>query len=447
MSLDAMKLPQSWYAMDSSGAGLVADRRALTKWLLAVYTGCAIAFALLIAYYRLLTTEESLVHGSFELDGYECRPLTPDPEYGLTITYDECVEKYYEAPTTSNLISYGDYGPKSFSTTKIGGLDYHWSYDGPWNMSETNSQTVSPRSSIDIFTVYHIPFPSLTNQTFTYNDQCRVPYYKNFDKHSAYTLSALDDALRTAVERGSLNPEGQYTGYGYYGLTNVDFQLSEDRASLSYPDPTANVFKLDEGTNFVSKCGSANFSSTFQSRVTSDGTYVFPHGFGNDISIWQSSTATWDDTTNSMVYGDISYLKMTKRSVGMTPLYPVVPVNLNDYRPDYSALNGQASTETYMGSPRCGYYEKETSRQAFEYIYSLANCHPCDSFKYNSPFFCEKRTRKTTAEILTLASSNIMAVWGAMIALIPFVVLIYTKSKGKDTKLDRGEDEAPAVLP
>ena len=145
MSLDAMKLPQSWYAMDSSGAGLVADRRALTKWLLAVYTGCAIAFALLIAYYRLLTTEESLVHDSFELDGYECRPLTPDPEYGLTITYDECVEKYYDAPTTSNLISYGDYGPKTFRKTITGGLESHTTYDGPWNMSETNVMTVSPR--------------------------------------------------------------------------------------------------------------------------------------------------------------------------------------------------------------------------------------------------------------------------------------------------------------
>ena len=57
---------------------------------------------------------------------------------------------------------------------------------------------------------------------------------------------------------------------------------------------------------------------------------------------------------------------------------------------------------TLLVLSRCEYYERETARQAFEYVYSKPNCHPCNSFKLNSPFLCERTVRKTVGEVIAL---------------------------------------------
>ena len=67
-------------------------------------------------------------------------------------------------------------------------------------------------------------------------------------------------------------------------------------------------------------------------------------------------------------------------------------------------------------------FEKEVSRQAHEYIYGLENCHPYDSFKFNSLFFCKRQIYKTNAEIITLASSNAMALSAAIISITPMLL-------------------------
>ena len=120
---------------------------------------------------------------------------------------------------------------------------------------------------------------------------------------------------------------------------------------------------------------------------------------------------------------------MKHRSIGMSPLYPVIQYNDIVYSPDYLSLIDTSSSfsamtaTTFLGlSPRCTFFEKETSRQAFEYVYSHANCHPCDSFKFNSPFFCERQVYKTNAEIITLASSNAMALSAAIISITPMLL-------------------------
>ena len=87
---------------------------------------------------------------------------------------------------------------------------------------------------------------------------------------------------------------------------------------------------------------------------------------------------------------------------------------------------------TTQSNNRCPYYEKEISRQAFEYVYGTENCHPCDSFKFNAPFYCEKKVHKGVAEIIALASSNSMAVLSLFIAAGPIVLLKFKASEEEE---------------
>ena len=153
-----------------------------------------------------------------------------------------------------------------------------------------------------------------------------------------------------------------------------------------------------------------------QTLLNSSGTYAFPHAYGDEMSLWlgeftQSGSITSVDTIN-----------MRRRSVGITPLYPS-----DTLKPSSEAA-------------RCYFYEKEISRQAYEYIYSYENCFPCDSFKYNAPFYCEQDVHKGAAEIIALASSNAMALMSFFIAVAPLVLM--KKSVMRDE-----ETEAPETAP
>ena len=436
-----MKYPQQWYSFDEalkkSMIELVADSKWLSFALVSSYVFTLGAFGALVAFYKTVSTTESVVHDTYTLDGYTCRPLQRDPDYGLQITYDECMAEHYASPTVGNLVSYGDYGPQEYDISADPTSKH---YDGPWNFSDTGSMgDGTPRSSLKTLTVYHKPFPTLTNQTFTLHETCRVPYYKGFEKHSAYTFAAIDDAVRYAVERGSLNFDiyGGFSGYAHYGLTNQVLEMT-DGGALVYPNPSQNIFKLATDTKFVATCGTSTFSTAYEQRALANGTYVFPHGFGGDMTIWTYDEATWDATLNAYTYTNISQILLKRNSLGMTPLYPVVPYDGNVAAPDY--INSPALTATtFFGAPRCPYFEKEVSRQAHEYIYSLDNCHPCDSFKFNSPFFCERQVYKTNAEIITLASSNAMALSAAIISITP-MLLACTKY----VRPNKNKKQAPA---
>ena len=74
------------------------------------------------------------------------------------------------------------------------------------------------------------------------------------------------------------------------------------------------------------------------------------------------------------------------------------------------------------------------AKEAYNFIYSQKDCHPCDGFKFNTPFHCETETRKTAAEIIALSVSNSMALLGVLLALAPLVLKILT------TKGDVGVD-------
>jgi hypothetical protein len=434
-----MQLPRDWYdlevALKNGVVTLVANKRALILALVWSYAVTLGAFGGLCFYYLSQTTVDFKVSQVHELPGYTtCQPMQRDPQYGLLITYDECMSTYYRAPSVDDLRTAPDshYGPLRYAfnqtaTTKYG---YGWSnwlqhWDGPWNFTPTASEMGTrdgrfPKADHLRLAYHHIPFPFISSMSYTVNNVCRVPYYDGFENHPQYSNASLDDLLRFPIERAVANNEGNHVGYGWYGLTNIDLNVSAQVNMYDWPSPTKNVFKLTAGTEFVSQCG-GNFTSTFQSRVDVNGTFVFPFAHGDSFSVWWK-TPSFEDRS----------IQMRKGTIAMTPMYPI-------FEREYSI----GSTDTYFGAPRCEYYERETVRQAFEYVYSKPNCHPCDSFKFNSPFVCERTVRKTVGEVIALATSNALAILATFITCAPIVLTLGgVKKQGPPAAT---QDESPAT--
>lgn len=430
------KFPQDWYDFDSAlERGLVTlrgSKRALILSLALSYVGSLAAFGGLCAYYYGQTTVEFMVSQVHEMPGYSCRPLQRDDQYGLLMNYDECVSTYYKAPSVDDfrIVPYSHYGPIVYAVEKTpGGYSDLKHSDGPWNFTPTANNVATrdgpfPKASPERLAYHHLPFPSISSMSYTVNDECRVPYYNGYENHPQYSDTALDDLLRYPIERAAANGEG-HVGYGWYGITNINLNLPAQVGEYDYPPATDNVFKLATGTDFVDKC-EGNFTQTFQSRVNVNGTFVFPQAYGADYSSW--------DKTPSL--GDRS-IKMRKGTIAMTPLYPITVHSQAEYY-DYDT---PGSHDTYFGAPRCEYYEKEVARQAFEYVYSKPHCHPCDSFKVNSPFLCERTMHKSVAEVIALATSNALAVFAAFIAAVPIVFALGGAKKKTSSAAPRWEAE------
>ena len=66
-------------------------------------------------------------------------------------------------------------------------------------------------------------------------------------------------------------------------------------------------------------------------------------------------------------------------------------------------------------------FTKQISAEAYEYVYGVDNCHPCDSFRYNSPFTCEKTVGIPVSTIIGLSFSNTMALYAFLLALGPLL--------------------------
>ena len=424
-----MQLPQDWYDFDAALKNgvvtLVANKRALILSLVLSYAGTLGAFGGLCFYYFSQTTVDFKVSQVHELPGYtSCRPMQRDPQYGLVITYDECMSTYYRAPSVDDLRTVPDshYGPLDYANIQTATDDYalgsgflqHW--DGPWNFTGTAMYAGTrdgryPKADENRLAYHHLPFPLLSSMSYTVNDVCRVPYYDGYENHPQYSNAAsLDDLLRYPIDRAVANNEGNHVGYGRYGLTNIDLNVSAQATAYDFPSATKNVFKFTAGTEFVSQCG-GNFTSTFQSRVDVNGTFVFPFAHGDSFSVWHKTPSLEDRS-----------IQMRKGTIAMTPMYPIV---VRDFSETYGFYGtGIGSADTYFGAPRCEYYEKETARQAFEYVYSKPNCHPCNSFKLNSPFLCERSVHKSVGEVIALATSNALAILAAFITCAPIVLTL-----------------------
>ena len=121
-----------------------------------------------------------------------------------------------------------------------------------------------------------------------------------------------------------------------------------------------------------------------------------------------------------IIYISFVFVVYKKKTVGITPLYPKTTTlelvtNTSSPRTD----------STFFGKERCNFYEKQVAVEAFEYVFSYPNCHPCDIFSQNSPFFCDRTSRKTWLNIFALAISNTLFLVGIMIAWAPILLRVF----------------------
>ena len=137
----------------------------------------------------------------------------------------------------------------------------------------------------------------------------------------------------------------------------------------------------------------------------------------------------WSAPANAQPYveeGKGDYFVVYKpKTVGITPLYPKTTT--------LELVTNTASPKTattFFGKERCNFYEKQIAVEAFEYIFSWPNCHPCSIFKQNSPFFCERDVQKTWLNIFALSISNTLFVMGIMITWAPLLLRVFLGKYG-----------------
>lgn len=431
-------LPLTWYKVDGV-LQLIAGKRKLFAALTVTYGLCAAAFGTLFGYYKTIKTEQTFVTSSYDVPGWTCRPLTPDEDYGLNLTYDECISKHYRAPMMEDLEIIGD-----FSVT----WSYDWNqyiYDGPWNFTGTN--VAHP---LTLMTAYHTPFPGLSEQIYTYNKRCVVPHFKSAEQKADYVKgdisyeplnAALKETMRQMVEVDMAFPP--------FGLSNWDVNVPQNLDDLSLDAHKRKLtFFPNASTNFNTACG-GNFTESMQNDLRANGTYIFPRVFFGDL--------TFSEEPNFYAFQrERAQIKVNRRSVGIMPLYTKDMVDkIVDYRNYPDTMKRGEAWDYIAGSrtrwfdflERCEYLERKFAVEAYEFIYSHENCHPCDSFKYASPFLCERVVPKTVSEAITLASSNVMALLSVSVALIPLMVVSKLKHEDDKTKNSKKltNDEAPAL--
>ena len=166
------------------------------------------------------------------------------------------------------------------------------------------------------------------------------------------------------------------------------------------------------------------------SLTYTNGGYVAPHLYAQSLSWFEC-----DD-------GVCLPIKATHHTMGVTPMYPKSHWVPEDYWG--SPTLPPMSEGTFFGILRCDFYERQMSKEAYKFVYSHENCHPCDGFKFNTPFHCEKQVRKTAGGIIGLSVSNTLALFGFLIAVGP--ALVRALKIGEDAEVAKDEKhELPAI--
>ena len=159
-SVKKLSLPLPWYDFVELNPKTVHQEKPLRcAWIVINVIGLA-AFSGQCAYHYFDTLPETTVSAKDKNgnEGWSCRPLVPDPIYSLNLTYDECINERYVSPTVDNLLRYGLFGSLVYASHD--GFQPANSYDGPWNF------TTGLRWSINTMTMYHKPFPSLSDVVY-----------------------------------------------------------------------------------------------------------------------------------------------------------------------------------------------------------------------------------------------------------------------------------------
>lgn len=407
-------IPLSWFnfkrLVGSGDVFLKGPEKPLVSWLVFSYALCTVTFVGQLVYYSSLTTTDFVVSQEYNLAGHVCRPLQNDPEYGLSITYDECMA-IHEPVSYSTLTKFGTFDPTGRVIDKRTG-EHLLNNNGPWNFTPSfpvqadwNAGQDSPLwygIETPLYntptTYFHKPFPKLSQQAYTYHPTCTIPNYPGFPNHY-YAGSVFENTLLFAYELALGNAQVAFQGYGPYALCNKDpreLGIQPDRFGFHLLKD--HNFHPAVGTDFVSRCF-GNFTSQMQSDLYTNGGYVSPHVYAGSVSF---------------IDGDGQVVKSDHRTVGMTPMYP------KSYWDQHNLP--QMKEGTFFGIPRCDFYERQMSKEAYEFVYSHKNCHPCDGFKFNTPFHCERRVRKTAGEIIGLSVSNTLALFGFLVAVGPQMI-------------------------
>ena len=406
-----LSLPLPWYDFVELNPKTVHQEKPLRcAWIVINVIGLA-AFSGQCAYHYFDTLPETTVSAKDKNgnEGWSCRPLVPDPIYSLNLTYDECINERYVSPTVDNLLRYGLFGSLVYASHD--GFQPANSYDGPWNF------TTGLRWSINTMTMYHKPFPSLSDVVYTYPSNCVVPFYAGYEKHEKFNpedgyTSPLEMPFSEALKRGY----DWFNGYGFIGLGNEKPEF-DDTCNVEQPWNCGKyvTFHPSNETDYVKQCN-GTISEEEQADLFANGTYAYPHIFAQELK--------WSAPAGAQPYveegkGDY-FVVYKKKTVGITPLYPKTTTlelvtNTSSPRTD----------STFFGKERCNFYEKQVAVEAFEYVFSYPNCHPCDIFSQNSPFFCDRTVRKTWLNIIALAISNTLFLVGIMIAWAPILLRVF----------------------
>ena len=375
-----------------------------------------------LVYYSSLTTTDFVVSQEYNLTGHVCRPLQKDSEYGLDMTYDDCMATY-EPVSNSGMTKFGTFDPIGYQVNKLTG-EYTSNYNGPWNFTSQFGQRsplydgIASALYFTPTTYFHKPFPLLSQQAYTYHPTCKIPNYPGFQNvpgYEYYAGSVFENALLFAYELAAQNADTSFQGYGPYALCNKDpSELGIQPDEWGDHQLKDHNFHPAVGTDFVSQC-SGSFTSEMQSDLYTNGGYVAPHVYAGSVSFI-------DDY--------LEVVKSDHRTVGMTPMYPKSYWDQHNLPP--------MSEGTFFGIPRCDFYERQMSKEAYEFVYSHENCHPCDGFKFNTPFHCEKQVRKTAGEIIGLSVSNTLALFGLLIAVGPALI--------RALKIREGSEEAERAV-
>ena len=414
--LKAVSLPVAWYDFDTLNPNTVHHEKPLKLTLILIHIVGLAAFVGQCAYHYLDTIKETTVMAK-DVDGvsgWSCKTLVPDPIYSLNMSYNECMKEHYVKPTVENLVRYGLFGPLVFSG--FDGGQPEDSYDGPWNMS------TGLRWSINTMTLYHKPFPNLSDVVYTYPSTCIVPFYAGYEKTEKFNpedgyTSPLEMPLSEAYKRGY----DFFNGYGFIGLGNKEPEF-DDTCNVNQPWNCGKyvTFHPSSETDYVAQCN-GTISEEEQADLFAKGTYAFPHVFAQELK--------WSAPANAQPYveeGKGDYFVVYKpKTVGITPLYPkttTLELVTNTASP--------RTATTFFGKERCNFYEKQIAVEAFEYIFSWPNCHPCSIFKQNSPFFCERDVQKTWLNIFALSISNTLFVMGIMITWAPLLLRVFLGKYG-----------------
>lgn len=431
-------IPQAWYDFKPlhSQLGLVAPEKPLIGWLVITYVLTTVVFFGQVAYYSGITSIEFVVSNDYNLPGHVCRPLQHDPEYGLDLTYDECLANIRPV-TNENLISPYTHGfSESVSwDTRDGRLLS--TTNGPWNMTTYGPLEVG--SAMTPPTYYHHPLLARPKQPYTLNSKCKPSLFPGVIP-GLYSLPPTDTLFNMPCDFASVVPDG--SAYGPYGVCNknpaeLGFKMDSHYGDyVSFEDNiNHHTFIPKAGTDFVTKC-KGKLTTTQQTDLYSSGGYAFPrcHATTTDVVFYATTT----DVTGR------ADMHFRPGSIGITPLYPkattIDAINNGQFAPRSKTPWGV--NDTFFGYPRCEFYERQMAKEAYEYIYTLKDCHPCDGFKYNTPFHCEKKVRKTAAEIIALSASNSMAFMGICIAAAPLVFKFVMLARQDEGSSSRGTNES-----